>query len=90
MTKHYYKYYVSFCYEWQPKLSLMGNKSIQTKFSSVIIDCDTMIEEIEDVDLIMNTIKNVLNSTIKIVGNVIIISFHLMKEFDKEMEESED
>lgn len=89
MTKHYYRYLVSYYYYWRAKQNFlsMTNKPYQPDFASVSLDCDTMIESDEDIRLLMEIIKNDLNKSKEVGGDIVILSFQLMKEYDKESED---
>lgn len=91
MKKHYYRYFISYYYYyWQPKSTFinMNSKPYQPDFACITIDLDTIIDSDEDIRLIMEVIKKDLMKSKKVVGdNIIILSFQLMKEYDKESED---
>lgn len=90
MTKHYYKYFISYYYLWRPKSNFlsMTNKPYQQDIANVIIIRDKPIETDEDLISIRTDIAKMLDAVKDIADEkVIIISFQLMKEYDEESED---
>lgn len=90
MTKHFYKYFISYYYLWRPKSNFlsMTNKPYQPDFGCVTLTRNTPIETDEDIKNLSIDIAKTSNKEKEIANeNVIIISFQLMKEYDKESEE---
>ncbi len=90
MTKHYYKYFISYYYLWRPKSNFlsMTNKPYQQDIANVTIIRDKPIETDEDLISIRTDIAKMLDAVKDIADEkVIIISFQLMKEYDEESED---
>lgn len=90
MTKHYYKYFISYYYLWRPKSNFlsMTNKPYQQDIANVTIIRDKPIETDEDLISISTDIAKMLDAVKDIADEkVIIISFQLMKEYDEESED---
>lgn len=90
MTKHFYKYFISYYYLWRPKANFlsMTNKPYQQDIANVTINRDKPIETDEDINEINICIAKMLDKTRGIADEkVIIISYQLMKEYDEESED---
>lgn len=90
MTKHYYKYFISYYYLWRPKSNFlsMTNKPYQQDIANVTITRDKPIETDEDISNLSIDIAKLSNKEKEIADEkVIIISFQLMKEYDEESED---
>ena len=90
MTKHYYKYFISYYYYWRPKQNFlsMTNKPYQPDFGCVTLTRNAPIETDEDISNLSIDIAKLSNKEKEIAdGKVIIISFQLMKEYDEESED---
>lgn len=90
MTKHYYKYFISYYYLWRPKSNFlsMTNKPYQQDIANITITRDKPIETEKDIISINTDIAKMLDKAKDIADEkVIIISFQLMKEYDEESED---
>lgn len=90
MTKHYYRYFVSYYYMWRPKSNFlsMTNNPYQPDFGYATFTRTTPIETDEDILNLSIDIAMTSNKEKEIANEkVIIISFQLMKEYDEESED---
>ena len=89
MTKHYYRYFVSYYYYWRPKtriMSYINNQPFQPDFGSAVINVEKPIDE--SVKFIEKHIVNHITNNFEIRDEkIIIISYQLMKEYDEESED---